>query len=135
MKKVVVFVWNIFLLSLFVSCSQPKRQDFIGKWKSEDNSILYLYSDSTFKMQNVPCSILFDYDTKELYSGTGKWEFRPDDKYYDNEIELTINLNFPFKHKSANQINFEKVLGLGELRLFLWGENFDSKYIYYKEQK
>lgn len=132
MKKDIFIIYCLFLLMLSSSCSQPRRSDIIGKWKSEDNSTFQFKEDSTFIVKDVPKSIIFGHiDSKKNFSDTGKWEIR---EYYSSyRIELLFPKSSELPGGFVTYLNIEREFGIGKLNLFFWGKDFDYKYVYSKK--
>jgi hypothetical protein len=60
------------------SCKKPDREEFIGKWESEDKAMIVLNEDGTCIVQNID-SVKFwnnhHNSTIKKPDGTGKWKF------------------------------------------------------------
>jgi hypothetical protein len=65
------------------SCKKPVREEFTGKWVSEDKAMIILNEDSTCILQNIDPVKIWDSDsaTKGKINGAGKWKFSPPDKW------------------------------------------------------
>jgi hypothetical protein len=65
------------------SCKNPNREEFIGKWESEDKAMIVLNEDNTCVLRNLDATKIWgaknDSEIKEINS-TGKWEFVSPDK-------------------------------------------------------
>ena len=91
MKRILVLT----LLSLVIlySCTPaaPTREDIIGEWVSDDGAKIQFNSDSTFRITNIPDSIMISYHIdKILLSGLGLWSIESSKTNHMWQIELSI---------------------------------------------
>lgn len=78
---------------LFCSCSStpPEREDIIGVWVSDDGAKIQFNCDSSFRITNIPESIMISYHIdKILLSGFGLWSIEYSKTNHLWQIELSI---------------------------------------------
>jgi hypothetical protein len=99
------------LLFSFYSCSKlvPKREDFIGQWKSQSGEVLILKEDSSFVIQQFliekeSCEFFFNKSSETKIDGEGKWSLI--DKKYGKK------LHFSFSRYSYDSITSTKGFGI-----------------------
>jgi len=107
MKKKSLIIYAFSLLVVLYSCSSPKitKKDFVGLWESGNYSSLLLNSDSTFILNNLPHTYLFDkFNGVNNITVYGKWDFYT---YTDNTHTICLNYYFK-KFKIHYQIYLER---------------------------
>ena len=132
MKKIFYLIYCFFFLLLLFSCSRPHRNDIIGEWESEDNSIFQFEVDSTLKVKDIPESIIFEhFDSKKFFSDSGKLQIQKVNNNY--KIELLFPQSNELPRGFATYLNLERKFCIGKLNLFFGGGNFEYKYLYSKK--
>ncbi|MDD4969045.1 MAG: hypothetical protein PHT07_06410 [Paludibacter sp.] len=120
------YLISLFFIFFFGACKDPKNEDIIGVWKTDNNALFQFYKDKTFKVSNIPESILFSIDSdNKFYTGSGVWDL----KYYENNWEIELNFS-----KYYCPLYIEK--GFYNKK-FLWQLYFydgaqDTKYYFYR---
>lgn len=92
------------LLSLLPqSCSdpEPKREDFIGVWKSDDGAVIELRIDGVYSAKQIN---YYNYDSEKEYENrrldfTGRWEIVNEEK----KLRLKLQSNATFKDFGINR--------------------------------
>lgn len=96
-------VTAILLFLLLQSCNdpEPKSQDFIGVWKSDDGSVIKLKEDRTFTAKQIN---YYNYDSQNEYENRrfdfeGRWKIVTQGK----RVRLELNSDATFKDLGINK--------------------------------
>ncbi len=99
----------ICLLLLLQGCSgqEPLREDFIGKWKSSNGSLIELTRDGHFNGIKVDMSkIIYDVDDLEGKALQGRWELTTDN--YGKQVIKISTEKYRFNFYIVGEGLFEK---------------------------
>jgi hypothetical protein len=107
--KIYFLTFILIFVSLFQSCqiTDPRKEDFVGSWKSDDGASFIFLNDGTFKAEMVSGEKMFEnFEPKNIrHNENGSWVIkRKDDRW---EIQLIFN-----KSKTLN-VNFITQLYVG----------------------
>lgn len=76
---------------------EPKREDIIGVWVSDDGAEFQFNSDSTFTVTNIPESIfLGNCKSTKLFSYYGTWDIYYKETTYTWKVDLTMSTKYYF---------------------------------------
>jgi|GEM_PF-2043281 len=128
-----IYIYVLLVAFVCFSCKNVQKNDIVGIWKSEDDCVLNLNQDGTFKILNLPESVLFDKKSnKKLYSSVGKWELINFENKW--EIELLFPKSESKPYSFSNALYIERKFGdkNGWWSIYFYNGNNDEKYFFHR---
>lgn len=93
--KLIATFFIMYSTVFFQSCiaPTPKKEDFIGKWKTDDGAIILLTND-VFKAENLSAEKMSSNFTRKKFNAEGTWFLTKEDGRWEVQLVFKPSENF-----------------------------------------